>query len=73
VVMVDGCFWHGCPTHGTAPKNNSDWWREKLARNVERDRQTDAVLAQRGWNVVRIWEHEQPVPAADRIEALVRR
>src|SRR4051794_32017565 len=38
VVFVDGCFWHGCPEHATAPKNNAEWWRTKLEANVARDR-----------------------------------
>jgi DNA mismatch endonuclease, patch repair protein len=72
VVMVDGCFWHRCPDHGLAPRENGDWWREKLDRNVERDRRTDAELAQLGWKVVRVWEHEPPHVAADFIAALVQ-
>jgi DNA mismatch endonuclease, patch repair protein len=72
VVMVDGCFWHRCPDHGTAPRDNSEWWQQKLDANIERDRRTDAALAERGWRVVRVWEHEPPTQAADRIEALVR-
>src|SRR4051794_35358647 len=32
-VFLDGCFWHGCPEHGTKPRQNSTYWREKLARN----------------------------------------
>jgi DNA mismatch endonuclease, patch repair protein len=71
-VFIDGCFWHGCPEHKTAPKNNASWWAVKLARNVERDCQTDAHLAKIGWRVVRIWEHEDPEFAADRVEAAVR-
>lgn len=57
-VFVDGCFWHRCPEHGTLPKSNADYWAPKLARNVERDRETDAALAEAGWRVVRVWEHE---------------
>ena len=72
VVMVDGCFWHRCPDHGLSPHANGEWWREKLSRNVERDRRTDAELARQGWTVVRVWEHEMPAEAADRIEALLR-
>jgi DNA mismatch endonuclease, patch repair protein len=71
-VFIDGCFWHGCPEHKTAPKNNAGWWAVKLARNVERDRQTDAHLVELGWRAVRIWEHEDPERAADRVEAAVR-
>lgn len=71
-VFVDGCFWHGCPVHKTFPKSNAAWWAKKLARNVERDRETDAHLADLGWEVLRIWEHDDPDRAADRVEAAVR-
>lgn len=67
-VYVDGCFWHSCPEHGTRPKANSDWWERKLDRNQERDRETDHVLREHGWTVIRIWEHEDPAAAADRVE-----
>lgn len=71
-VYVDGCFWHSCPDHGVLPKGNREWWREKLAATVRRDRSTDSALRELGWRVVRIWEHEDPAAAADRIEAIVR-
>jgi DNA mismatch endonuclease (patch repair protein) len=71
-VFVDGCFWHGCPEHGTDPKANDEWWAEKLARNVERDRETDAALGARMWRVVRVWEHEDASEAADRVEDVLR-
>ena len=57
-VFVDGCFWHACPVHGTRPKQNAGFWREKLARNVARDRLVSRSLHARGWRVMRIWEHE---------------
>lgn len=71
-VFLDGCFWHGCPEHGTWPKNNAVWWRAKIETNVERDRDTDRRLRNTGWTVIRIWEHEDIVEAADRIERIVR-
>jgi DNA mismatch endonuclease (patch repair protein) len=70
-VFVDGCYWHVCPTHATWPKASADWWRTKLEANVRRDRDTDARLAEAGWTVVRVWEHEDPAEAAARIEAVV--
>src|SRR5690348_13750074 len=63
-VYVDGCFWHSCPDHGVLPKGNREWWREKLAATVRRDRSTDSVLTGMGWRVVRVWEHESPAAAA---------
>ncbi|MDF4251538.1 very short patch repair endonuclease [Streptomyces sp. WMMB303] len=59
-VLIDGCFWHGCPEHATRPKANAEWWRRKLARNVERDQETNAQLRAEGWTVMRFWEHESP-------------
>ncbi|MCM6778516.1 very short patch repair endonuclease [Nocardia sp. CDC159] len=70
-VYVDGCFWHSCPQHATRPKNNAQWWAEKLAGNVARDRDTDARLDAAGWLVVRIWEHEDALAAADRVQTAV--
>lgn len=72
-VMVDGCFWHGCPLHGTSPKSNAEWWKTKIERNKERDAATDAALADAGWLVLRVWEHEDPVEAAARVGAEVAR
>jgi DNA mismatch endonuclease, patch repair protein len=72
VVLLDGCFWHGCPQHLRMPAANSSYWKPKIARNVERDRETDRRLAEAGWRVLRFWEHEAPDEIADRIECAVR-
>lgn len=72
-VFVDGCFWHGCPIHATYPANNAAWWAAKLTANKSRDVETTGHLQAMGWAVVRIWEHEEAVVAADRIEVQVRR
>lgn len=72
-VFIDGCFWHGCPEHGTQPKTNADYWAPKLARNVERDRETTAALEAEGWRVLRFWEHEDPATVALQVERAVRR
>jgi DNA mismatch endonuclease, patch repair protein len=71
-VYVDGCFWHSCPEHATVPKNNREWWVEKLAANVARDRDTDRQLREAGWRVIRVWEHEDMESAAERVMQLVR-
>jgi DNA mismatch endonuclease, patch repair protein len=57
-VFVDGCFWHGCPKHGTMPKGNREYWQHKLQRNRQRDREINCELRRRGWKVLRIWHHE---------------
>ena len=56
-VFVDGCFWHGCPRHGTRPKANAAFWRRKIAGNRARDRRVNRALQRAGWRVLRIWEH----------------
>lgn len=71
-VFIDGCFWHRCPDHATDPKTNSDYWKPKLERNVERDRETDRLLAESGWLSIRIWEHKDPEEAANQIAEIVR-
>lgn len=57
-VFVDGCFWHGCPTHFHAPLANRAWWIEKIEATRERDRRQTNELERRGWRVLRVWEHE---------------
>lgn len=71
IVFVDGCFWHGCPLHATLPVNNAEWWREKLASNVERDRRNTRALEALGWIVIRVWEHETIESAVTRIRAAI--
>jgi DNA mismatch endonuclease, patch repair protein len=67
-VFVDGCFWHRCPEHASDPKLNGRFWAEKLARNVERDRDVDAALTDQGWKVVRVWEHQSPAAMVEAVE-----
>jgi DNA mismatch endonuclease (patch repair protein) len=72
-VFLDGCFWHGCPEHHSLAKTNSDYWAEKLRRNRERDAETDRLLKEAGWSVIRVWEHEDPAEAALRVAEVVNR
>src|SRR4051812_26199489 len=71
-IYVDGCFWHSCPLHATSPASNAEWWREKLDRNVARDRATDAKLTEAGWVAGPGWENEDPTIPPERIRGLVR-
>lgn len=71
-VFVDGCFWHGCPVHGQRSHTVNEWyWPEKIERNRRRDADTNERLSEAGWNVVRVWEHDPPNEAAERIAAAV--
>jgi DNA mismatch endonuclease (patch repair protein) len=68
-VFVDDCFWRRCPKHCAVPSIDRTWWLGKLARTVARDQERDARLAELGWSVIHVWEHESALAAADRIEA----
>jgi DNA mismatch endonuclease, patch repair protein len=67
VVFVDGCFWHGCPRHGTRPRANAAFWRAKFRRNQARDRRDTRRLRRQGWRVLRLWEHELKPKARPRL------
>lgn len=71
-VFVDGCFWHGCPSHMTWPKSNARFWRDKIEANRRRDRLVDRMLTSAGWRVLRCWEHEPAARAAVRIARVWR-
>ncbi len=68
-VFVDGCFWHGCPAHGTTPLTNRVFWKNKLKRNTERDREVNEKLESLGWTVLRFWTHELKTD----LETVIRR
>ena len=58
MIFVNGCFWHkheGC-RYFVWPKNNAEFWREKINGNAERDRKIQAQLEEMGWRVITVWE-----------------
>ena len=69
-IFVDGCFWHGCPIHGTQAKANAEFWKNKIKRNQERDAETNQLLKKAGWKVVRVWEHENLEKASEKIQKI---
>ena len=72
-VFVDGCFWHGCPRHGTRPRGNAAFWRAKFRRNQARDRRDTRRLRRAGWRVLRLWEHELKPKSRPTLLAKLRR
>lgn len=70
-VFLDGCFWHGCPLHHTVAVTNGEFWAAKVEMNRLRDRETDGLLAEAGWFSLRVWEHEDPAAAAERVLGVV--
>lgn len=59
-IFVNGCFWHGhegCK-YFRLPKSNVEFWKEKIERNIERDRESMQALLDLGWKIIRVWECE---------------
>lgn len=57
-IFVNGCFWHkheGCK-YFAWPKNNADFWKDKLEKNVVRDKLEQAELEKMGWHIIIVWE-----------------
>ena len=67
VVFVNGCFWHkhdGCH-YFVWPKSNPAFWKEKIEKNVERDKRNYELLDKMGWNILIVWECELKEGRAD--------
>lgn len=70
-VFVDGCFWHGCQKHRSLPASNASFWKDKIEGTARRDQQHVRWLEEAGWTVIRVWEHDVPVPAEQQIRERV--
>lgn len=71
-VLIDGCFWHGCPDHYHLPRTHTDYWQAKIDGNESRDQRTNNALEQAGWMVLRFWAHEPADAIAAEVEDSVR-
>jgi DNA mismatch endonuclease, patch repair protein len=71
-VLIHGCFWHGCPVHYVEPRANRVFWSAKIERTRIRDLETSDRLIREGWEVVTIWEHEDPDLRAQHVIDRVR-
>lgn len=58
VVFIDSDFWHVHPARFIMPKSNKRYWKEKIRRNKERDKEVNKKLKGAGWKVIRIWEYD---------------
>ena len=78
VIFIHGCFWHlheGC-RDGTVPKTGTDKWREKLEKNVARDKRNIQQLEELGWRVLTLWECEiekKPEEIKERLEVFINK
>lgn len=58
VIFFDSCFWHGCDIHCVYPKSNTEYWIPKIQKNIQRDQSINNYYKNKGWHILRIWEHE---------------
>ena len=72
-IFINGCFWHGhegCKYY-VIPKSNTEFWTQKITRNIERDKQVQQELARMGWHCMTIWECElKPKKREQTLQAL---
>lgn len=64
-IFCDGDFWHGhnwalrgIPSLEEELASYSDFWKEKILRNIERDKKNNEELKKSGWTVIRFWESD---------------
>ena len=73
LLFCDGDFWHGYQ-YDKKKKPQKKFWREKIERNMERDRKVSRTLRRDGWFVIRIWEHDiekRPAACLRRIRKII--
>lgn len=58
VIFIDSCFWHGCPKHLRMPSSNQKYWKAKITKNKERDKDTNLYYEKNNWRTIRLWEHD---------------
>ena len=58
IVFIDSDFWHFNPKKFIMPMTNVDYWKEKIKRNIQRDKLVNKVLKKNGWQVIRFWESD---------------
>lgn len=69
-VLVNSCFWNGCPEHSKDTKSRTKWWAEKIAANQTSDEAAVEHWKRQGWDVGVFWEHEGPADIVRRIREL---
>ncbi|MCC7573435.1 MAG: very short patch repair endonuclease [Candidatus Methanofastidiosum sp.] len=57
-VFIDSDFWHGHPERFIMPKTNTKYWKNKIDRNIKRDKEVTKILTEKNWKVIRLWEYD---------------
>ncbi|MET4782415.1 DNA (cytosine-5-)-methyltransferase [Glaciihabitans sp. UYNi722] len=71
VVMVSGCFLHGCEKHSRLTKSSTKWWADKIKLNRARDDASRAAWKAEGYEVVEFWEHEDPEDSRRHVQEVI--
>lgn len=59
-IFIHGCFWHGhegCKYY-VIPKTRTEWWLNKIGNNITNDTNSEILMKEAGWNIIKIWECE---------------
>lgn len=73
VIFTDSCFWHGCKKHFKQPSTRKLFWKKKIERNIERDKEVNAHYRKSGWKIIRIREHQLKKNPEKVIEKVLKR
>lgn len=71
-IFVNGCFWHGhdCRLF-KLPSTRTEFWRDKICANKERDRTVIKRLEETGWRTLTIWECQIKGRSTEEIESVL--
>jgi len=60
VIFIDGDYWHGRNWEERKPKikTNREFWVAKFERNIQRDKEVNRALKEKGSTVFRFWESD---------------
>ena len=76
IILVHGCFWHGhegCRYY-VVPKTRTEWWLNKINRNIENDHKAIKALKKLGWKVLTLWECDlKPAVVEKTLNALLKK
>ncbi|QNA44665.1 very short patch repair endonuclease [Lacibacter sediminis] len=76
VIFIHGCFWHGhrnCK-YFIVPKTRTEWWTDKINKNIANDLKAMKLLKKDGWKIITIWECKlKPVKLQQALTALVKK
>jgi DNA mismatch endonuclease (patch repair protein) len=74
VVFVNGCFWHGHHSckYFKIPKTRTEWWTEKINKNIDNDTIAMTRLEGLGWNVIVVWECDLKNRTVETLDYLVK-